>query len=218
MTLTQLRAAFRALIFDKAPTADPFSEAEIDRLLNAAMHELVATIRAKSTRYFVVDATLTPNATQPVTALTLSAPYTLPHRVLHGWQSAPSVGPVPVKRFAAATLEMSAAAKDFGLLALSNETIVWLNAPANATLRLWYQTSLPDMTDAGNTPGQTGAGNTGTANLFPAEWQDLIALKAAVRALKAERGEAQWLEADLTKAETVLLQTLTVEAETSEDR
>jgi hypothetical protein len=218
MTLSELRTMVRDLIFDKAPTADPFDVAGLNRFVNAALHEVWTIARALQRSLFITNQSVTVLGANALTAtVTLTAPYTRVKRIILVWKTDAVAGPLAVKRFATGGLEITGMAQSRPAVTLTNESIVILDPPTSLAMHVWYVAGLPDMTDDANTPGQTGNPNTGTANFLPLEYHGLVALKAAVMALKAERGEWSGLQADFDEQRMALERALVGQDDTAED-
>jgi len=218
MTLGELRTMVRDLIFDKAPAADPFDLAGLNRFINAAMHEVWTIARALQRGLFITDQTVTVLGANGLTAtLTLVAPYTRVKRIILAWKTDATAGALAIKRFATGGLELTGTAQTRPAVALVNESIVILDPPNSLSLRVWYVAGLPDMTDDANTPGQTGATPIGTANFLPLEYHGLLAVKAAILALKAERGEWSGLQSEFDEGRQALERALIGQDDTAED-
>jgi hypothetical protein len=216
MTLTQLRAMVRDLIFDKAPQADPFGTDGLNRFINAALHEVCHVARGLQRSLFVTSQTVLVNGgVSLAVAVPLTAPYTQVKRLLFAWAKTEPVGPVAVKNLAQAGLDLQPAGSP--ALTVVNDGLLLLNPPGVLQVELWYVAGLPEMTADANTPGQTGDPSTGTANLLPADYHPLIAIKAAVLALKAERGEWQGLQAEYDEQVRALAAAIAGQDDTSEN-
>lgn len=208
MNLGDLRAMFRNLIFDRAPEAEPFgttpesglSTNALDRLINTALHQVWAIALAQQDYLFTA---VHSQSIGPVTTayhpVTLSgATYTRIKRLLAAWRTdGTTPGPLAVKHVATAGFGLERTTTPQPALLQVGEGLVLLNGATTQTISLYYLHGLPDMTHVSNTPGQTGAGDTGDANKLPIEYHPLIALKAAVLGLQAMRA-ADWQSLEMS--------------------
>lgn len=196
MTLGDLRAMVRNLLFDQAPAAEPFGTTPdsglttnpLDRFINAALHQVWAV--ALSLQEFLFTAVHS-QSIGPVTtayhAVSLSgATYPRIKRLLAAWRTDGTAPlPLPVGHLTPASFRLERTSTPEPRLLLVGEGLALINGPTTCTVQLYYLHGLPDMTHASNAPGQTGSGNTGDADKLPIEYHPLIALEAAVLALKA---------------------------------
>lgn len=189
MTLLEMRALFRDLIFDKAPSAEPFDNDGIDRLLNAAMFNVYNLARALQRSLFLKRCTVTVNTSSGDALAFVSppAPLTRVKKLLHARRLGDPGGTCPVREYAATLNQATGAPRDFPPCCLYNEGIAIIDPPVGAIDYAFdYLFGLPKMTHDTNTPGQTGASNEGQADALPVEYHPMLVVKAAVMALKAE--------------------------------
>lgn len=220
MTLADLRALFRTLIFDRGQTPDPYDLATIDTLLNAALQQIAAIARAVQPSCFLTWTSLQlfGNGTL-LLPVPLTGPYAQVHKVIAA-QRTDGTAPqsLGVRRIRDVTLELLGPGNANPTLVHWNETVAVIRPPTAMSLQLVYLHGLPLMTHATNTPGQTGVADDGEANRLPVEYHELVALKAAIKGLKAMRAvDAQALQEEYVEAKTDLLTALARRDDSSED-
>jgi hypothetical protein len=195
MTLAELKALVHDLIFDKAPTPTPFAAASLTRFVNLGMHHTYNLIQPIQRNLFVTTGTI--SASVPAYArlsaalpITNALGYTRPKRILDAYRTNTTPGACPVVDLTQQTLKFKGVVNPLPPIGLLGEQVFAVEPPLTesaAVITLTYEHALPDMNNDTNTPGQTGADNTGTANLIPVEYQPLIAFWAGVLALRSMR-------------------------------
>ncbi|MDD4888342.1 MAG: hypothetical protein PHU85_00295 [Phycisphaerae bacterium] len=189
MTLTELETLFRELIFDKAPTAEPFVQATIWTLLNASLQKMWNLARTVQQGLFLTEGTLTLFAVSGplyVATPTNALGYTRVKKIIAARRTdGADAGGLDVVRFDDQTLKIGAAAAVRPRVCTYGEQVGVLNPPAAASLTVYYHHGLPNMTAGSDTPGK--AAGVGTADKLPLEWHPLIAKNAAALALRVMR-------------------------------
>ncbi len=186
MTLENLRDMLRDLLFDKAQTAalQPFGDANLDRFINAGMHQVYNLARSLQSNLFVTWAsgTLTGGGARlALLNISAAAPYDVVVEILHAYRSDANQSNLTVDVLKAVTWKILDTPQDQPRVCLFNNGIAVLAPPATATIYVVYVHTLPDMTADSDTPGQVGG--SGTANRMPIVYHPLIASWAAVLAL-----------------------------------
>lgn len=225
MTLAQLRTLVKALIFDRSQTGQtpPFTDAEYTTFINAALHDIWAVAMAAQKHLFFTTATATLTAASgKLAVLTLAAATAYPRvkYLLAGWRTdGTTPGQCEIRTLASQTLKITGVAKTVPALVLYNEGVAAIDPPASGTFELHYLHALADMDNEANTPGESGTGGTlkGVANRLPIDWHPLVAVRAAVLALKAEKADSAELERESQRLQQNLVTAAAVGDVTSED-
>lgn len=228
MTRAELRALVQGLIFDRAQAGEPapFSTTLLDTFINAALQQVANLALTVQEVLFLTSATTTLNGSGRLGLLSLSgATYPRVKRLLQVWRTDAGLSAprrCEIVRIARASLQVEGTAQAVPKAGVYNETVALLDPPPTSggvtpAYEVHYLHGIPDMSHDTNTPGQTGSGNTGTANLLPIEYHPLIAYRAAVIALKAERADWQGLAADYQEMKAELVAGLGRQSDTSED-